>query len=114
MRMYRPITEPMAPAAMMPHGFGFHLTMINARMVHAGGANTGIVSTRRAVTNAARYSTTDVIVLVDTFLVPREPDAATLGYRNSHSWTFQKMPVLVGLPLKCRSVDGIASSLVML
>jgi hypothetical protein len=42
---------------MMPHGFGFHLTMMKARIVHAGGANTGTVSTRRAETNAARYST---------------------------------------------------------
>jgi hypothetical protein len=44
----------MAPAAMMPQAFGFHLTMMNARMVHAGGANTGIVSTRSAAANAAR------------------------------------------------------------
>src|SRR6185436_12174645 len=32
--------------------------MMKARMVHAGGANTGIVSTRRAAANAARKSTT--------------------------------------------------------
>ena len=38
----------------------------------------------------------------------------TKGYRSSHSCTFQKIPVLVGLPLKFRSVAGIASSLVML
>src|SRR5262245_8275872 len=56
-RMYRPITEPRAPAATMPQGFGFHFTMMNARMVQAGGANTGIVSTSRAAANAARYST---------------------------------------------------------
>ena len=33
--------------------------------------------------------------------------------RNSHSCTFQKTPVLVGLPLKPCSVAGTASSLVM-
>src|SRR4029434_5439943 len=58
--MYRPITEPIAPAPMMAHGFGFHLTMMKARIVHAGGANTGTVSTRRAATNAAKYSSTAV------------------------------------------------------
>ena len=42
---------------MMPQGLGFHFTMMNARIVHAGGANTGIVSTRRAAPNEARYST---------------------------------------------------------
>src|SRR6185503_10287284 len=46
---------------MIAHGFGFHLTMMKARIVHAGGANTGTVSTRRAATtNAAKYSSTAV------------------------------------------------------
>ncbi len=52
------MTEPAAPAAMMPYGLGFLLMMMKARIVHAGGANTGIVSTRRAAANAARYNTT--------------------------------------------------------
>src|SRR6266540_5193039 len=52
------MTEPTAPAAMMPHGFGFHLMMMKARIVHAGGANTGMVSTIRAAANAAKNSTT--------------------------------------------------------
>ena len=34
-----------------------------------------------------------------------------LAYLISHSWTFQKMPVFVGLPLKCCSDAGTASSL---
>ena len=37
-----------------------------------------------------------------------------LTYLISHSCTFQKIPVLVGLPVKCCSDAGTASSLVML
>jgi hypothetical protein len=39
---------------MMPQGFNFHLMIMNARIIHAGGANTGIVSTSNAAANAAR------------------------------------------------------------
>ena len=39
---------------MTPQGLGFHFTMMNARIVQAGGANTGIVSTRSAAPNEAR------------------------------------------------------------
>jgi hypothetical protein len=37
-----------------------------------------------------------------------------VSYLISHSCTFQKIPVFVGLPVKCCSDAGTASSLVML
>src|SRR5438552_3844649 len=55
LRMYRPRVEPVTPMITTTHGFRCNNNNSKTRTVHAGGANTGMLSTTSAATNTRTY-----------------------------------------------------------